>query len=544
MNGARDPLAFRAGIAGGVLLAVWAALMLIFAPPAWASWSTGLAGAALTAVWAARERAGLRRLLLSPHLRSGSNAIAFTVAVAAAVALVNVITTRHAYRADLTANKFYSLSDQTLKVLKGLPREVKITAFVKMASPEAQQVADLLKEYKARGGRLAVELVDVDQKPAKAMLYKINAYNTVVLECGSRRKDIASHELFGYQFSGQQPQREFKGEPVITAALLSVAADHQPVVYFLEGHGELATADTSETGASELKAGLERDNNVVKTLNLLKGDGKVPADADLLVLAGPRRGLPEGERKALAAWLAGTGRMVVLVAETTAPGLDALLGAYGVTSVPGLAADPRACYSFGGPLVPIPSYEAHKITEDLQKQGVGIMMPFARGLTIGTVPGGAAAGLLETTPESWAETTPGEGANAPKYTAGKDTKGPLTLGVAVTINAAPAPSGTAEAAPPAEPAAPTPKLVVFGGAAWARNDIRGSSEANSDLFANAVSWLTGSSASISIRAKPKDDRRILLDEVKVRLMWWVTVVLTPLAVLAFGGVRWYRRRSL
>ena len=537
-----DPRVVRlAGWAGAVLLAVWAALLVIFAPPAWAAWTTGLAGAACTGAWAAAERARLRRLVLSPALRTGGNAIGFTLTVVAVLALLNVITTRHSFRKDLTANRFYSLSDQTVKVIAALDKDIKFTAFVKTNSSEARQIEDLLDEYRHRGKRISVEMVDVDNKPAKTTLYRISAYNTLVIEAGGRRKDVLPQELFGYQFNGQQPQQEFKGETVITSALLSVASDRQSIVYFLEGHGELQLSDGQERGATELKAALERDNYVVKTLSLVKGGAKLPPDMDVLVLAGPVRGIPEGERKLLAPWLAGPGRMLVLVGQATAPGLEALLKPYGVSIVPGLVADPRSYFSFAGPLVPIPSYRPHRMTDDLRKQDVGVMMPFARGLKTTASPGAEQAPLLESTTESWSELDLKEGGAT--YDKGTDTKGPFTLGVAVSVTL-PAATPSSTSAEPAPPAGPSPKLVVFGGSDWQGNAIRQTNSANADLFANAVAWLTGHDATVSIRPKARDDRRLLLDAVKVRLMWWLTVILTPLAVLAFGTVRWWRRRSL
>lgn len=527
------------GAAGGVLLLAWLASMLIFAGPRWFNWTVGIAALALIGLYAYQEREPLRRLALSPQMRHGSNAVVFTLAVVLAIALLNVIASRHSFRGDLTANKFFSLSDQTRQILSGLDRKVKITVFQSAGAPEAGQLVDLLEQYKHESKQLDVEIVDPDRQPQKAQIYKITAINTVVFESGGKRKDVLPHELFGYQFQGRQPQREFKGEPIITAAILSVSEDRQMVVHFLEGHGERSVDDASEMGLSQVKAGLERDNYEVKTFNLLK-EGKIPEDAGLVVIAGPRRPIHEPELKLLKQHLEGDGRLLVLVDMESRGDLGELLKPWGVKILSGMVADPRSYYYFGGPLVPIPQYLGHRITDDLRKQGIGVLLPGTRALDTTTLDIGVVSPLLQTTPESWLETD-WQSKSGPKFDSGKDKSGPLTLAVAVALNPESSPQ------PPDMPPRPPqrdPKLVVYGNVQWITNQIKGNSEANFDLFANSVNWLAGSEKAISIRPKEVDRRMVYLDNVKASLMWWVTVVLTPLAVIGIGVFRWWRRRSL
>ena len=86
------------------------------------------------------------------------------------------------------------------------------------------------------------------------------------------------------------------------------------------------------------------------------------------------------------------------------------------------------------------------------------------------------------------------------------------------------------------------KLVVFGSAVWISNSVQ--YPPNRDLFANSVNWLVGSEEAISIRPKQTANRRLFLDNVRAALMTWVTIVLTPLALIGLGIFRWWRRRSL
>ena len=78
---------------------------------------------------------------------------------------VNYISWRHYRRADFSLNQFQKLSGQTLNLLKSLPGDVMLTAFL---APEAdatgsliqEDVQKLLDEYKYRSaGKVRVELV-------------------------------------------------------------------------------------------------------------------------------------------------------------------------------------------------------------------------------------------------------------------------------------------------------------------------------------------------------------------------------------------------
>lgn len=524
------------GIAGGAALFLWLSLLLVFAGAAWLLWLAFVAGAGLSGTWAYHNRGMLIRTAQSPALRSGSNAVAFMAGVAGVVILLNVITTRHSFRKDLTANSFYSLSDQTVKTLKGLTQKVKLTAFFR--SGEDQQLRDLLQEYRHYSTNLEFEFIDPDKTPARAQVFKVTSYNTTVVESGNKRKDIQPQEIFGYSFQGQQPQREFKGEVAVTAAIISVTTDRQQAVYFLEGHGERSPGDAGENGMAEMKRLLEGDNYTVNPLNLMK-TGNIPEDAGLIIIAGPRGTVSAGEVKILRPWLARNGRLLILLDPESSGGLDPLLAEWGVKALNGVTVDPRSFY-FVDPLTPIPAYGSHEITADLAKQRVGTLFPGARAFDQIASKSLVVTPLLRTTPESWLERNPME--TKPKYDRKADLKGPLILAIAVSALQ----KDTAQTAPgmPAQAGNSAPKLVVFGDSDFCANKIRSVSDGNFDIFLNSANWLLGTAGSISIRPKQADSRRLFLTNVQTSFMWYLCVLLTPLAVIGVGVWRWWRRRSL
>ena len=111
---------------------------------------------------------------------------------------------------------------------------------------------------------------------------------------------------------GQAPKlKGFKGEEQFTSAILGVVNPKVPKIYFSTGHGEHDPDGMDADGYSQLKDALKRDNLDVEKTTLLSG--AVPADCDLLVIAGPKAPFTDPEKAALKAYLDKGGRALVLL---------------------------------------------------------------------------------------------------------------------------------------------------------------------------------------------------------------------------------------
>jgi ABC-type uncharacterized transport system involved in gliding motility auxiliary subunit len=104
----------------------------------------------------------------------------------------------------------------------------------------------------------------------------------------------------------------------------------------------------------------------------------------------------------------------------------------------------------------------------------------------------------------------------------KDRKGPLTLAAAGTYNN-------------------TGRFVVVGSSMWAANSFF-RFNGNRDLFLNMANWLTSDEDLISIRPKEPEDRRLNISGQKMNLLFWMSVVLFPVAIVGWGLAVWWRRR--
>ena len=82
--------------------------------------------------------------------RYGANMIVMIVLVIAIVVIVQALSARHSFRYDLTRNKRFSLAEQTLNILTGLEKDVRVTAFFQSGEPSparAENLANLPPAY-------------------------------------------------------------------------------------------------------------------------------------------------------------------------------------------------------------------------------------------------------------------------------------------------------------------------------------------------------------------------------------------------------------
>jgi ABC-type uncharacterized transport system involved in gliding motility auxiliary subunit len=244
------------------------------------------------------------------------------------------------------------------------------------------------------------------------------------------------------------------------------------------------------------------------------------------VEAGPTKALFPQEAAMIAKFLDAGGKVMLLLDPDTDAQLDGILQAWNVAVGKDTVLDVSG---FGrlmgtGPGVPlVVSYGTHPITKTFSRTMT--IFPLARSVKSGekSQADEQETELLKTSPESWAETEL-KGGKA-KFDEGKDTKGPISLGVAASKKA-----GEKEA-----------RLVVIGDSDFASNRYFGA-QGNGDLFYNAVNWLAQDEELISIRPKSPANRRVNLTQSQQNMFFWFSIVLLPGLVVAAGAIIWWKRR--
>src|SRR5579884_2363230 len=98
--------------------------------------------------------------------RYAAYATVYILVILAVLVAANFLANRYNKSFDATANKRYSLSDQTAKIVKGLKEPITITYWDRTSS--FQTGRDLLDQYKNLSRNVHIELIDPFKKPQLA----------------------------------------------------------------------------------------------------------------------------------------------------------------------------------------------------------------------------------------------------------------------------------------------------------------------------------------------------------------------------------------
>ena len=510
----------------GVAL-VFAAVAIRFLKPDYQQYYNGLAIAGLvcTLLYILSQWREIGQSFSGRQARFGTLAAASVLVVLGILIAINYLSTKYNKRWDLTAARQFSLSDQSKKVLQDLKEPVRIRVFAR--SGDFERFRDRLDEYTYHSKQVSVEYIDPERRPGVAQQYGVTSLGTIVLDYKGRNEKITSD-----------------GEQDLTNGLIKLIQGRTPKIFFTQGHGERDVMAADRTGYNSISAALTAANYVVEKIVVAQAT-EIPADADVLVIAGPKTDFLGQEIDLLKAYLARGGKLFVMLDPVLKPDqpqpamLQALLKDWGIEAGHDVVLDVSGMTD---PSVPVAAaYPSHAITQDF---GLLTAYPVARSMAPveGGVNGRTAQKLVETGPRSWAESNlKSLSGEEPAKADDTDKKGPITLAAAVSGPATNAPAPKEPPKPGETPKQTEARIVAFGDSDFASNGWLGV-QGDRDLFLNTINWLAQQENLISIRAKDPEDRRITLTADQERLIFYLSVLVVPGLILLAGVQTWWRRR--
>jgi ABC-type uncharacterized transport system involved in gliding motility auxiliary subunit len=453
----------------------------------------------------------LRVIIAGRQVRYGSNAIILLIAFLGILVVINYLVFNNSKRWDLTEDKTNTLAPETFDVLDSLPEEVTARAFFspRMSSVSAE---DLLNQYAyAAGDNFEYELIDPEQDPLAAQNANITRDGTIVLTMGTTQQQV-----------------ENVSEQELTSALIRLMNPEDKTVYFLTGHGEYNPQDSGDKSYAFLKSRLEAKNYSVKLLNLLS-DKTIPADANLIIVAGPIQPVSDEEVSLLSEYLANGNPMVIMeeplpvtdFGDKEDPLANYIQESWGIKLGHDIVVDLSSNQQF---IAVANQYGNHLIT---QKMGnMAAIFPTARSvLTSDNISEGVSqVGIILTSAQSWAETDFSTLQTGSAPDEGVDVIGPIVIAaVAENFNT-------------------NARIVVFGDSDFA-SDAYIQAYGNLDMIVNSIDWAIGEEALINLTPKEQTERVLLTPQAStINLIFLVSIVIIP-GILVLSGIGvWVTRR--
>jgi hypothetical protein len=491
-----------------------------------------VAGVLLVLAWPVLRPDEVREALGGRRARFGGNALLLVVSVIGGLMVLNYLSSLRYAITDLTSNRQFSISRQTVQILDDLSdRDEKVTLTAILPAYERTTAEDLdllIDRYMARSGNIAYRRIDpqVDNLALLGLAQRLELGQSVpsralVAEMADRNTIVYS----GFD------------EQAVTEAIVKVMRADTRRVIFTTGHGEYDPSGGGDRSYFSVSQQLEKEGYTVDTINLATVTETLGVEtADVLVVAGPRQPFLPAEARQVADYVAGGGSLLLLLDPALDAGLDAVTAPWDLQLHDDVVLQPNVFGVGASVVVQGDAYRFHSITRDLRS--LQSVFPGTRSIGMGTpvTPSLQTTELITLDGREWGETDLDGLSRGEVRQDESDNAPPLTLAVAGEHFG----SGLEDE----DEAAGFGRVALFGTASLASDDILRSfppgAVANFDLFLNAVNWLALEEELISIRPTEPDNRPIQPPSNPLGILL-LTAVALPLAVLGVGGWIYWRR---
>lgn len=466
----------------------------------------------LTLILVYMNREKLSAYYMSHQFKKLTETLVFVFLVFCLLGVGNYWAYKHPVQVDLSAYKMNSLSDQSVSILKKMKGELKFKLFAR--KQESLLWMPLIEFYRAVKSDISIEKVDIDIRPDLVADYHITDAATLVLEYNGKRQYVTERD-----------------ELNITNGLIKISRSSDPVVYFIQGHGEADITSAENDGAKFIFEAIKNSAVDVRPLNLLSTT-EIPFDAKTIILWGPKTALQPVEIKVLQRFLDRKGNLLVALDpdlnQDVHGELRALLRKYRLNIKNDMVIDQKSFVTGSNGSIPLVDTfsKDHPITQKFKGQ---VFFPLAASIDEVPEPLSAEKGkvvMLASSslfPEAWGETNIRELAEQKiHYNAGVDHPGPLNLFAAFESE--------------------KNKIVAFGNSQFVLNAYLKFGK-NYALFLNSLSWLVDEDRLISFNLPIVQNEPIFISQQQMGIVFYFSVLFSPLILFGMGIFMYRRRRD-
>ena len=453
---------------------------------------------------------------------------------------VNLFAIKFSVRWDITSNLSNTLSPESIAHIENVtePIEIYILMDENLKLPDGRYAKDdvgpLFDEYVHTADRLGkkdikVEFVDIYRDREQLLQLKnrfeFNDENLILIGSNDKRRTVKFEELYD-----RDPQTEewlFKGEQVITGALLEVSDPKEKNVYFTVGHGEMSIDDVDpDRGLSEFAEFCRERNISIENLDISRYD-YIPERVDVVVIASPQAEFNDIEVEKLRYFLEKTnGSLIVLLEPFRRHNLDDLFYDWGILCEDSIIIDAGQDYQTSSGNLILRRFAEHPITQSLidNKLYVYSNRPCPVRLDPGAprIAGLQRIPLMATSDTSWMEVGFRE-ETMPKFTEGRDVAGPIPVAVLSERRGGESLGLKLKGG----------KLMVFGDASMMSNELF-RLYGNRVLMSNSLNWCLQRNHLLSIPPQRIPSYRLTVSEADLNTL--LTALLALPAVFAVLGL--------
>lgn len=481
-------------------------------------------------------------LFKSRRFKYGSMATVMTVLFVVVVVILNIITSlildRLPTNIDLTSDKIFELTEESIEFAKEIDTDVTITVCKKesdlSANTYANQANQIIKNYAKYSNKVKVDYVELLEDPTFASKYSeygITDYS-IVVESAKRTKVFSMLEMFDidYDETTYEQSTSSNAEQVMTSALMYVTDEDVFKAVVLNGH--------SEVEAPALTSMLKDNNYEIVNRNIETEE--IDTDAAIAVIYAPTTDYTKDEIRKLSAFLDNDGQFgktVVYVAsyEQPADGLPNLEGfllEWGIEIGNSVIAETDTAniynqtpYFFAANFA---DNDYNVYDDDLRDSSLPYLAYYTRPISLAFDAAGnrTAYLLLESSENS--VLVPMGATEFDWEKADKDSHGVAAVGYRRRYD------GTVKY---------DSNVIAFGGTGLFDENLTSNSRYNNNEYSiNVINKLSGKEQSLNIVAVSFDAEQLTPTEAVVNNIQLVFVVAIPLVTLALGVVVWVRRR--
>ena len=447
---------------------------------------------------------------------------------------------------DLTANKLYSLTDDTKELVSNIGEDVTIYVLANENQADST-LANTLDSYEGLSSHIKVTYVDPAVNPKFYTKYTDGSIssNSVIVESSKHSRVVDYNDLYVSEFDYSTYSQNVTGydaEGQITSAISYVLSEDMPKIYMVTGHGELEL-DSTFTDM------IQKANIDTETINLMDYDA-VPEDAAAVFVNAPTEDFSSDDAEKILTYLSNGGDIFINTTYTgkDMPNFDKLLDFYGVQVSKGLIIETAQNSYYQDPFYLLPSIEYDTITSDIYSGNSYIFAPYCQGLTFTEKEDVEVTPLLASSEKSYVRDDIENSTGYDKQDG--DVDGPFYIGLSCMAQV----SGSNSEETEDESLDHTQRSGDYSTGIIFSSENLFTQEAdvmvagtNQKLFSGVLQAFEtedGESSSVVIPVKNYEVEYLTVSQSWISVLALITVIVIPFGFLITGFVIWFRRRKL